>query len=827
MPFFLGLRARAQAPAFTLYNHVSYTGTPASLLPFLQPLYLSTASLTNSNNTPNYAAVKTFAATTLGNTSAPVTLDIESWTYGADSLTTTINRYIGVIDTFMSVNGTSPMGFYGVPPQPKYDWENISTPSEYNAWVVVSDSLARMAGGVSVFFPSAYSRDTSTANWSNYIDSNVSVIHALYGNSKPIYFYIWPQYDGTSAGEVNAQFIDTGRWKQLLNMVYSQANGAVIWTSNLDSLGHTVYWTPSMPWWTVTKEFLVQKRLAPAFVLDSLTAVYQASGGQVIHWATATDTTTAYYVVQRSADSVNFSAVSGDIASQQSYYTENSYSYTDTTGASGKIYYRLEIVSAGGAITYSPVIAYAPPLDYRSAGTGVTVDLGSAANWETDNGSGWVTATAPPSGNVTSGSVITILSADTWQNNIEATTISSGVTLVDSSAHNGTFSTTYKITDSGTVVYAGTAAQSIPAIASFGGSTMTNLVIDNPAGVSTTSGSWTLTGALTLSSGQFNGNNGGGSFYYKGQIVAGAGKLNAAGYFEPIGAAPQNIPSGVLLNNTIYHLVTGSAGLTSYGPVSITNSIALGAGVFTTGGNLTINGTTITTTGGSVSLGMDTLVLNSALAQSLPSGWLTGGAAANLTVNGTASDTSKGALSIGSYLGIRTLGSATPLIVSGTATIGGAVSIGAFAGTPSAGEQYTLLSATSVSDTFNTVTLPSGYEGALSYTSTEVLLTVTGVPGDLSAALVQAADSIRTPDSVSAAIILWPDPCSSVCTIRSGKPMRHITVYSAGGATVLNADGLNTTEYSLPVSSLQEGVYFARISGDGYQIVKRFVKLNG
>jgi len=739
--------ARAQ---FVLLNWVRYNNTPSSLTPYVQPTFLSTQGLTNADSTPNFTAVKTFAGSALANTTAPAIMDIEIWPYSPTSvLTTSINRYNAVIDSFRSVNPNSKLGFYGVPPQQRYLWTNINTPAKYNAWMVVNDSLERMASHIDFFFPSAYSRDTITANWQNYIDSNVSVIRRLYSATKPIYVFIDPQYDGSSAGEVNAQFIDTARWKFLLNLVYSQANGAVIWTSNKDSLGNTLSWDPSMPWWRVTKEFMVQKGLAPPFVLDSLKAIYQGTGGQQIHWVTSADTTTLYFTVQSSTDSVNYTTISPVIPSAGSYYTQNSYSYTDTTAAAGKVYYRLARVSADSNINWTTTVTYVPPVSYWSAGTGVTVDLATATNWKEYNGTGRVIAVTPPNGKVTAGSTITIGSVDTWQNNTAVTTIPAGVTLIDSGA-NGTFSTTNKITAAGTIVYAGASAQHIPAIASFTGNTLTNLVISNPAGVSTTTGSWTLTGSLMLEAGQFNCNNGGGSFLCKGPIIAGGGTLNAAGYFELVGTSVQVVPANVLLNNAIYHLI----------------------------------------------------------------------------VNGQVTDTIVGALHIGNSYGINTLGSVIPLNVTDTAQLSGTVNISGFSVKPVTGQQFTLLSAVAVSGAFSGLTLPSGYTGSLSYTSSTVILTINGVTGSAIGTGVQnAAIAPQTIDTASTMVRMDPNPVHMDCLVRAKGIIKRIVIYNAEGRLIKAISNVAATEYDIPVGNLQPGIYFITISGDKFTFTRRIEKI--
>ena len=796
-----------QAQRFSLFNWVRYNNTPSSLQPWLQPLFLSSQSLTNADSTPNFSAVRSFAATTVGNTSAPVTLDVEIWPYSPNSkLTTSIDRYIAVMDTFRSVNPNGKLGYYGVPPQQRYSWLNINTPSKYAAWMVINDSLARMADRVDLFFPSAYSRDTVTANWANYIDSNVSVIRSLYSATKPIYFYIWPQYDGSSSGEVNAQFIDTARWKFLLELIYEKANGAVIWTSNKDSLGNTLSWDPGRPWWTVTKEFMVQKGLVSPFVLDSLTAVYQP-GGQAIRWVTSADTTTAYFVVERSGDSASFSPVSGVVASLASYYTQNGYRMVDSTVTGEKGYYRLRIVGKDSSVGYSNVVVYAPPVSYRSVGTGVTVDLAASAGWLSNDGSGWVAATRAPNGVLSFGSVVTICAADNWQNNIAAVTLPVGAVLVDSGA-NGVFSTTSKITASGTIVYAGSAAQSIPAIAAFANSTLTNLTIANPAGVSTTTGTWTLTGTLVLQAGTFNCNNGGGSFLCRGIIVASGGMLNAAGYFEPIATFPQSIPAGMLVNNSIFHLITGPGVVSSNGPVTIGNSIALGTGTFVLGGDLMINGSVISSSGGGISAGANWVKLGAAGSQVFPRGFFKHDSIGLLQVQGTTiTDTIKSSLTLGSAFQVATIGTGLPLYVLDTATVGGLLYIGNFAVPPTAGQQYVLLSAGKLNGQFSGLRMPVVYKGSLSYTPTSVILTIDTVGGYVSG------------------VSIYPNPVRSVFTVRSLAVIRSIVVYDVSGRVVRKVQGSLSGICAIQTAGLAKGTYFVTVIGDDRIPVTQAIKL--
>lgn len=247
---------------FTLFNWVRYKNTPENLSPYLQPLGLSMQNLTTPDNKLDTSALQAFTVSLYG-VRKIVTLDIETWSYAKDSLTETIRRYINATDIFHSLNKHSLVGFYAAPPYQRYSWKNLQKPEAYSRWQTVNDSLKEFADKVDIFSPSAYCRDTSTCNWEKYIKANVDEIRTKYSKTKPIYFYIDPQYivKDTVDGLVNHQFIDKMRWKKLLDIVYKYANGAVIWTSNKDENNKIIEWKDDMEWWQVTKDFIKEKGL--------------------------------------------------------------------------------------------------------------------------------------------------------------------------------------------------------------------------------------------------------------------------------------------------------------------------------------------------------------------------------------------------------------------------------------------------------------------------------------------------------------------------------------------------------------------------------------
>lgn len=324
---------------------------------------------------------------------------------------------------------------------------------------------------------------------------------------------------------------------------------------------------------------------------------------------------------------------------------------------------------------------------WRSSNAGVTVDLGSSANWQNYNGSTWVNATTVASGNLVATDTIIIMPNDTWVNNIAATSIPTGAVLIDSSALFGTFSTTNKFTNNGKIIFAGSSLQTIPGQSAIGlpgnggGTSWGDLIIDNTAGVtSTQNGNFFHVNNIELKSGTFTaGSSGGLSFYLDGEIIPGAGRITSAATGTNFGAfmagnTTQTIPANSFVSNTVATLQVGFLGksINSVGPLTISAKLQMQ------------KGTTLTNTGA-------------------------------ITINNYTIDS----LTVGTV----------PVTATGTATLSGAVVITKFSGYPFAGQKITVLTAGSISGAFTSAaTLPSGYTGTVANVGNTVVLTIATSP---------------------------------------------------------------------------------------------------
>lgn len=399
----------------------------------------------------------------------------------------------------------------------------------------------------------------------------------------------------------------------------------------------------------------------------------------------------------------------------------------------------------------------------RSLGTGVTADLGTTTNWLVNTGSGWTAATTAPGLNTALGTLdsIVIAAGDSWANNIAtAVTLRAGVTLIDSSAAAlGTFkvdanNNRFKTELGSKILFAAAAAQSFPAATAFVGGTSgtssayinSDIEIDNPSGVATTTGSINVLGNLILTSGVLSTNTGGGSFFYRGNSITRTnGSIYVGGYFGWYGTYPQTIPDGIysttsgVINNSVAHLRINNTGgsVTTSGPLTVTSNLYLDAGTLILGGNLYINSgnnsLTYSVTSGTLSAGDDTVIVQksggTAAVQALPSGFFENGTIRNLWLKNPSGVTYGAALTLDKSLTLDSLSTATAaLTVSGAASIssGNALVVKSFKPAPTTfPATYTIVSSTgALGGTFASVVLPNGYTGTVAYTANATVLTV-------------------------------------------------------------------------------------------------------
>jgi hypothetical protein len=88
------------------------------------------------------------------------------------------------------------------------------------------------------------------------------------------------------------------------------------------------------------------------------------NNASLLTWTTASEISTASFIIEHSRDGINFTAI-GTVAAVGNNNAAQNYNFTDNSPATGTNYYRLRMVDKNGAITYSPIRM----LNFNSAAT--------------------------------------------------------------------------------------------------------------------------------------------------------------------------------------------------------------------------------------------------------------------------------------------------------------------------------------------------------------------------------------------------------------------------------------------------------------------------
>jgi hypothetical protein len=154
--------------------------------------------------------------------------------------------------------------------------------------------------------------------------------------ASPFYSYTWLHPDGTTT---------TGD-----TLAYNPI-------TNADTGTYTITLTSAVGGCTSTSSEAVTLGFCTILAENLLNFSGREVGGNIqLSWETSDESTTGYFVVQRSTDGIAYTAVQEvNAAGGESAHT---YTTTDTHVPSGVVYYRLQIVDIGGSVSYSQVISF-------------------------------------------------------------------------------------------------------------------------------------------------------------------------------------------------------------------------------------------------------------------------------------------------------------------------------------------------------------------------------------------------------------------------------------------------------------------------------------
>jgi hypothetical protein len=199
-----------------------------------------------------------------------VVLDIEHWPLNGspDVVRDNLRKYMTVLDWFRAAAPGLSVGYYGAPPVREY-WRAMEDTSsqERRSWTEENDQLRSLAGAVDVLFPSLYTFYPDQAGWKKYAIAQIEEARR-YGNGKPVYVFLWPQYHDSNLLRGN-RFLPEDYWLLELETAKQYADGIVIW-GGWGTDNRPARWDENAAWWKVTKKFLKSRKQSPPIAPASL-----------------------------------------------------------------------------------------------------------------------------------------------------------------------------------------------------------------------------------------------------------------------------------------------------------------------------------------------------------------------------------------------------------------------------------------------------------------------------------------------------------------------------------------------------------------------------
>jgi hypothetical protein len=178
-------------------------------------------------------------------------VDIEQWQVTGDPATVaqSLDKYQQTLQMFQQAAPSLQVGYYSVAPIRDY-WSPIDGPQSpnYLAWQQENDTVAPIAKQANALFPSAYTFYTDQAGWQTYAIAQIAEARRI-GPGKPVYVFLWPQYDN-GKGAQGGDYLADDYWKMELETARKYADGVVIWG------GWNQTWDSNASWWLDTQQFM-------------------------------------------------------------------------------------------------------------------------------------------------------------------------------------------------------------------------------------------------------------------------------------------------------------------------------------------------------------------------------------------------------------------------------------------------------------------------------------------------------------------------------------------------------------------------------------------
>jgi hypothetical protein len=250
-----------QKKPFMVFDGTLYTNKPDLAQYGIQPVNIAYAGqfgsqwFKNAAHLPDKATVQQIARQAKIKANR-VVLDIEHWPLhgNPNQVQSSLSKYMTVLQWFKEAAPGLPVGYYGAPPLGDY-WKTLKPPTskEWASFARENDQLKPLAAAVDILFPSLYTFYTDRGGWVRYAYGQIAEARR-YGNGKPVYVFLWPQYHDSNPS-LKGAYLPADYWRLQLEMARQYADGIVIW-GGWGSDNRAKQWNNNAAWWGVTKEFM-------------------------------------------------------------------------------------------------------------------------------------------------------------------------------------------------------------------------------------------------------------------------------------------------------------------------------------------------------------------------------------------------------------------------------------------------------------------------------------------------------------------------------------------------------------------------------------------
>lgn len=244
---------------FRLFNQLHFRNMPLEVKSLLSPISVVYADQLWANGVmEDYLdfeyMTQRFGNGKIANDNRLICLDIENWKYrnvSPQELDNTIERFIALISFFRALYPGYLIGIFEFFPTalyPLYDHlgRGLASSRLLKQWRDEQIQLRRIDAHIDVLFPQLYSRwPNEPAVWIKCARRVMKEATNISGGRK-VFPFLWPQFWYKDAPIVPGFY-----WKRMLETVFAQADGAVIW-----SIYKTApEWDPAYAWWYETQLF--------------------------------------------------------------------------------------------------------------------------------------------------------------------------------------------------------------------------------------------------------------------------------------------------------------------------------------------------------------------------------------------------------------------------------------------------------------------------------------------------------------------------------------------------------------------------------------------